>query len=116
MEDHQRAVKEYEEKLQRFQEGEGEIEARSILAARIERAICPPNLLSMSAKQIYDHILNVRKEGANTPWESAVRNLLSPRLTSTAEVYCNEFMQHYLDSNSAVESMPTQSSDSLSGD
>ncbi|POS85450.1 hypothetical protein EPUL_002011, partial [Erysiphe pulchra] len=63
------AVSEYELELQKFQEGE--IEARSILAARIERAICPPNLMNMSAKKIYDHVLSVREEGANTPWETS---------------------------------------------
>lgn len=114
MEDHQRAVQEYEEELQKFQEGE--IEARSILAARIEREICPSNLMNMSAKQIYDHVLGVREEGANTPWENSVRQLLSTRLTSTANVYCNTFMQHYLDANSAAETLPHKKTEGFNGD
>lgn len=64
------AKSEYEQELQKFQEEE--IEARSILAARIEREICPPNLMSMSAKQICEHVLSVHEEGANTPWETSV--------------------------------------------
>ncbi|POS82225.1 hypothetical protein EPUL_006458 [Erysiphe pulchra] len=100
--------------LMKFQEGE--IEAMSILAARIERAICPQNLMNISAKQLYDHVLSVRDEGENTPWETAVRNLLTTKLTSTADNYCNEFLQHYLDTNSAAEKMPNPSAGSLSGD
>lgn len=114
MEDHQRAVEKYEEELQKYQEGE--IEARSILAARIEREICPSNLMNMSAKQIYDHVLSVREEGANTPWETSVRELLSTRLTGTVNSYCNTFMQHYLDANSAAETMPRKNAESLNGD
>lgn len=108
------AVSEYELELQKFQEGE--IEARSILAARIERAICPPNLMSMSAKNIYEHVLSVREEGANTPWETSVRELLMTKLTSNADNYCNLFMQYYLDANNAAQSMPTLNAEGLNGD
>ncbi|POS87259.1 hypothetical protein EPUL_002152, partial [Erysiphe pulchra] len=99
------AVSKYELESQKFQEGE--IEARSILAARIERAICPPNLMNMSAKKIYDHVLSVREEGTNTLWEMSVRELLTTRLSSNADNYCNLFMQNYLDANNAAQSMPT---------
>ena len=113
-EEYARLIGQYEEDLQRFQEGE--IEARSILAARIKREICPPNLMNMTAKQIYNHVLSVREEGANTPWETAVRELLVTRLTDTADSYCNIFMQHLLDANSAAEGMPNPNAEGLKGD
>ena len=113
-EEYARLIGQYEEDLQRFQEGE--IEARSILAPRIEREICPPNLMNMTAKQIYNHVLSVREEGANTPWETAVRELLVTRLTDTADSYCNIFMQHLLDANSAAEGMPNPNAEGLKGD
>ncbi|KAI0991327.1 hypothetical protein K3495_g16860, partial [Podosphaera aphanis] len=71
----------------------------------ISKEIRPQNFVKMTAKQIFDHVSNVREEGATTPWETAVRNLLSTRFTSTANNYCNEFMQNFLDVNSAAESM-----------
>ncbi|POS82653.1 hypothetical protein EPUL_006608, partial [Erysiphe pulchra] len=89
------AVSKYERDMQTFQEGE--IEARSILASRIERSICPPRLMSMTAKCIYEHVLSVREEGANTPWETSIRELIMTKLTTNAVKYCNSFMQHYLD-------------------
>ncbi|KHJ36168.1 hypothetical protein EV44_g3194 [Erysiphe necator] len=49
------AVGEYETEMQKFQEGE--IEARSVLASRIERSICPPSLMTMSSKSIYEYVL-----------------------------------------------------------
>lgn len=77
------AVSEYEQELQKFQEGE--IETRSILASRIERSICPPSLMTISAKSIFEHVLNVREEGANTHWETSVRELLMTKLRKPFE-------------------------------
>ncbi|KAI1000333.1 hypothetical protein K3495_g7859 [Podosphaera aphanis] len=71
----------------------------------ISKEIRPQNFVNMTAKQIFDHVSNVRKEGATTLWETAVPNLLSTRLISIANIYCNEFMQNFLDVNSAAESM-----------
>ena len=113
-EEYARLMSVYEEDLMKFQEGE--IEARSILAGRISREICPPNVMSMAAKKIYEHVLSVREEGANTPWEMAVRNLLNTRLTTSSDGYCNEFMQHYLDLNNAAEIMSNPNVEGLSGD
>lgn len=103
----------YKESLQKYQEGE--IEARSILSSRIDREICPQNLLGMSAKQLYEHVICVREEGANTPWETAVRSLLQTKLTNSVDQYCNEFMQHFMDANSAAESMFSTSVDGSKG-
>lgn len=110
--EYEKVIKNYEE-LMKYQEGD--IETRSILSSRIDREICPPNIMSMTAKQLFCHVTSVREEGANTPWETAVRNLLGTKLTSTVDLYCNEFLQHYLDTNRAAEVMPTQNSEGPSG-
>lgn len=102
-EEYNELLQKYRESLQKFQEGE--IEARNILSCRIDREICPQNLLMLSAKQLYEHVIGVREEGANTPWETAVKDLLLTKLTTTVDQYCNEFMQHYMDANSAAETM-----------
>ncbi|KAI0991518.1 hypothetical protein K3495_g16669, partial [Podosphaera aphanis] len=59
----------------------------------------------MTAKQLFDHVANAREEGATTPWETAVRKFLATKFTTTAENYCNEFLQNFLDVNSAAETM-----------
>lgn len=69
----------------------------------------------MSAKQLYEHVICVREEGANTPWETAVRCLLQTKLTNNIDQYCNEFMQHYMDANNAVESMNSTNIDGSKG-
>lgn len=79
--------------------------AKQILVNMISKEIRPKNFLNMTARKIYDQVSNVREEDATTPWEIAVRNLLSTRFTSTAEVYRNEFKQNFLDMNSAAESI-----------
>lgn len=84
---------------------EGEIEARNILVNSITKDICPQHFLNMTAKQIFDHVANSRGEGATTPWETAVRKFLSIKFTTTAENYCNEFLESFLDVNSAAEKM-----------
>ncbi|KAI0997360.1 hypothetical protein K3495_g10822 [Podosphaera aphanis] len=94
---------EYEEAAVKWTEGE--IVAKQIVVNMISKEICPQKFINMTAKQIFDHVSNVRVEGTTTPWETAVRNLLSTKFTSTANTYCNEFMQNYLDVNSAAESM-----------
>lgn len=93
----------YEEKAVKWTEGE--IVAKQIVVNMINKEIRPQNFVNMTAKQIFDHVSNVREEGATTPWETAVRNLLSTSFTSTANNYCNQFMQNFLDVNSAAESM-----------
>ncbi|POS85592.1 hypothetical protein EPUL_002819 [Erysiphe pulchra] len=108
------AVSEYELERKKFQEGE--IEARSILVAQIERVICPPNVMNMTTKKIYEHVLSVREEGANTPWETSVRELLTKKLTLNADNYCNSFMKYYLDANNAAQSVPPPNAEGLNGD
>lgn len=56
-------MREYEQNPMRFQESE--IKTRSILAPRIKRAICTPNLMSMLVGQIYHYVLSVREQGSN---------------------------------------------------
>ncbi|KAI0994963.1 hypothetical protein K3495_g13218, partial [Podosphaera aphanis] len=93
---------EYEENLARWKEGE--IEARNVLLRRLSPSVRPQNFRKMSAKQIFDNIAATREEGAATPYETAVRDLINTKFT-TIEDYCNNFMQHYLSVNSAAESM-----------
>lgn len=96
-------IRSYEESMKKWIEGE--IEARNVLVNRTSKEICPQNVLNMTAKQLYDHVTNVHEEGAMTPYETAVKNLFMTRFTSSAENYCNEFMQNYLDVNSAAKFM-----------
>ncbi|KAI1005468.1 hypothetical protein K3495_g2749 [Podosphaera aphanis] len=84
---------------------EGEIVAKQKVVNMISKKIRPQNFINMTAKQIFDHVSNVREEGATTPRETAIRNSLSTRFTSTANNYCNEFMQNFLDVKIVAESM-----------
>lgn len=104
---------EYSIKMKEFEDDlvswtEGEIEARDILVNRITKDVCPQNFLNMTAKQLFDHVAGAREEGATTPWETAVRKFLATKFTTTADKYCNEFLQNYLDVNGAAETMISQ--------
>ncbi|KAI1002332.1 hypothetical protein K3495_g5869 [Podosphaera aphanis] len=84
---------EYEENLARWKEGE--IEAKNVQLRRLSPSVRPQNFRKMSANQIFDNI-------AATPYETAVRNIISIKFT-TSQNYCNNIMQYYLSVNSAAE-------------
>lgn len=96
------AFKKYEEELGKWKEGE--IEAKNVLLRRLSPSVRPQDFRRMIAKQIFDNIATPREEGAATPYENSVRNLINIKFTIIEE-YCDKFMQHYLSVNSAAESM-----------
>eukprot|EP01000_Liburna_glaciale_P003609 NODE_297_length_1234_cov_1466.945992_g176_i0.p1 GENE.NODE_297_length_1234_cov_1466.945992_g176_i0~~NODE_297_length_1234_cov_1466.945992_g176_i0.p1 ORF type:complete len:223 (-),score=18.05 NODE_297_length_1234_cov_1466.945992_g176_i0:63-731(-) len=66
----------------------------------------------MTAKKLFDHVAKSREEGVTVPYQTAMRNLLNTKFSTTVEDYCDNFIRNYLGVNSAGESMIRQSSNS----
>ncbi|KAI0992006.1 hypothetical protein K3495_g16180, partial [Podosphaera aphanis] len=91
---------------------EGEMTAKDVLITRMSKSVLPQSIKNMTAKQLFDHVSKSREEGATVPYQTAMRNLLNTKFTTTAEDYCDNFMRNYLGVNSAAESMIPQPSNS----
>lgn len=104
--DYQRLLSKFQDDVDRWIEGD--VEAKDILISRMSTEVRPKNYRKYTAKQLFDHAASTRQEAAITPYELAGQAFFSTRFT-TAEEYCDTFLQNLLTLNSAAESLETDS-------
>lgn len=89
---------------------EGDVEAKNILVCRMSAEVRPKNYRKYTAKQLFEHAASTRQESAITPYELAGQAFFSTTFT-TAEEYCDNFLQNLLSLNSAAEALAEKSTD-----
>lgn len=95
-------LEKYQDEVDRWIEGD--VEAKNILVCRMSAEVRPKNYRKYTAKQLFEHAASTRQESAITPYELAGQAFFSTSFT-TAEEYCDNFLQNLLSINSAAEAL-----------
>ncbi|KAI0999398.1 hypothetical protein K3495_g8797 [Podosphaera aphanis] len=85
----------------------GKIEAKNIIIDRIVPTMCPNHYDNMTAKELYDTIANTRQETASAPYTISLDNFLDVKMTTTANVYIDQFQSALQNVNNAADTLST---------
>lgn len=69
----------------------GEISAKNIIINRLDPCMCPRTHEHMTAQQLYNSIVDTRKETATAPYALALETFLKTKFVSHADDYINKF-------------------------